>query len=333
MSGNPAARESVMHPAQAASSDDASGQDRRSAPASDHLALFNRPAFHDLNVSTGQEPARFDHFADGRLVGSLVGVVDSGTFVSGYSAPFGGPDFVRDSETVTNVIGLVRHALDKAAKEGISCLQVKAKPSFYSASEEAVQFALLNLGFTVETAELNHHIDLTGMSGAEDYLRRLKPPARRALKHAVGEPFEFARASSEADWVAGYDVLRRNREAKGRRLRLPLEYVLRIRDTFPTLVRLFTLSHDSRPCAAALVYRVRPRHDLVVYWGDAGHDLPRSPMNLLVQRLVEGSIDDGVLSLDVGISTEHGVPNQGLIQFKESVLARPGLRLDLVRHL
>lgn len=327
------ARESVMHPAQDASADDVPGHDSPSAPAIDHLALFNRPAFHGLNLSAGQEPARFDHFVDDRLVGSLVGVVDDGTFFSGYSAPFGGPDFVRESEAVTNVMGLLRHALEEAAARGLSRMHIKAKPSFYSGSEEAIQFALLNLGFTVEAADLNYDIDLTRMSTGEDYVRSLKPPARRALKHASGEPFEFTRASSEEDWATGHDLLRRNREAKGRRLRLSLEYVLRIRDTFPTRIRLFTLLHDSRSCAAALVYRVRPRHDLVVYWGDAGHDLPRSPMNLLVQRLVEASMDDGVTSLDVGISTDHGVPNQGLIQFKESVLARPRLRLDFVRQL
>ncbi len=44
--------------------------------AAEHLALFNAEAFHALNLRAGQRVRRIDHVADGRLVGSLVGVVD-----------------------------------------------------------------------------------------------------------------------------------------------------------------------------------------------------------------------------------------------------------------
>jgi predicted N-acyltransferase len=215
----------------------------------------------------------------------------------------------------------------------MATVRVKARPDFYGAPEVAVQFALLNLGFTVEACELNFHLDLAGMTGVDDYVARLKPPARRALKHLAAEPFVFCEATSEDEWAAAYGVLERNRQAKGWQLRLPLDYVRGIRDAFPGRIRMFTLAHGGRPCAAALVYRVRPRRELVVYWGDADHDLPRSPMNVLVQRLVGWAVEEGALSLDVGTSSVEGVPNQGLIQFKESVGARPRLRLDLVKQL
>ncbi len=96
-------------------------------------------------------------------------------------------------------------------------------------------------------------------------------------------------------------------------------------------MRAFLLTHGGRSCAAALLYRVAPGRELVVYWGDAGHDLPRSPMNVLALRLVELALAEGARTLDLGISSVDGVPDQGLIQFKRSVLARESLRLDLVR--
>jgi hypothetical protein len=91
-------------------------------------------------------------------------------------------------------------------------------------------------------------------------------------------------------------------------------------------VRIFVLRDGEATCAAALLYRVLPGRELVQYWGDAHHDLPRSPMNLLAYRLVEQAIAERVETIDIGISTDDGVPNQGLIQFKQSVLARPTLR-------
>ncbi len=63
-----------------------------------HLTAFNSEAFNALNLAPGQRLRRVDHVSDGRLVGSLVGVVEGDEFRSGHSAPFGGPDFVRDAD-------------------------------------------------------------------------------------------------------------------------------------------------------------------------------------------------------------------------------------------
>jgi hypothetical protein len=311
----------------------AARSDEASAP-DDHLLLFNRPEFHHLNLGPGQCIVRLDHVAEGRLVGSLTGVVDGCELVSGHSAPFGGPDFVKGSVTATAVLAAARDFVDQAATRfGVRTVRIKAKPSLYGPTEEAVQFALFNLGFEVEACELNHHIDLTGLDGVDGYVRRLKPPARRALKHAAGEPFALREAPGDEAWAQGYAILDRNRRSKDRRLKLSLDYVLRIRDTFPGRIRMYLLDHGGQACAAALVYRVKPGRDLVVYWGDADHDLPRSPMNVLVRDLVGVAVAAGTQSLDIGISSVEGVPDQGLIQFKESVGARPRLRLDLVKAL
>ena len=65
---------------------------------------------------------------------------------------------------------------------------------------------------------------------------------------------------------------------------------------------------------------------------DADHDLPRSPMNLLAMRVAEQAIADGTRVLDLGISSVDGRADAGLVQFKRSVGASEGLRLDLVRR-
>jgi Acetyltransferase (GNAT) domain len=307
--------------------------DARAAVLADdaHLAMFSTADFNALNLAAGQSLRRVDHLADGRLVGSLVGVVEGDEFRSGHSAPFGGPDFVRDAETARNVGEALAAAVTRLEGEGIRRIRVKARPAFYSGSEAAVQFALLNLGFAVERCELNFHIDLDGIADAGGYLARLRSPARRALRHAAEEPFALTQARTEGDWARAYGILAENRRVKGRRLALSLDYVRRVRDALPGRVRAFLMTHGGWPCAAALVYRVAPARELVVYWGDAGHALPRSPMNLLALRLVELALADRVTTLDLGISSVDGVPDQGLIQFKRSVLARESLRLDLVR--
>ncbi len=301
------------------------------APSSDHLALFATESFHALNLRAGQTLRRIDHHEGDRLAGSLVGVIQGDRFHSGHSAPFGGPDFARDAEAAATVRAALEDAVAQLTAEGIRTIRVTARPAHYSGSEAAVQFALLGLGFGVRGCELSLHIDLAPFAGPDDYLAALRSPARRAVRHALREPFRLVPVEDDVAWARAYGVLAANRAAKGRALALPLEYTLRARDTFPGRVRMFALEHDGALCAAALVYRVLPGHELVVYWGDAAHALPRSPMNVLAHLLVERCIAEGVRTLDLGPSSIGGIPDQGLIQFKRSVGARESLRLDLER--
>jgi hypothetical protein len=86
------------------------------------------------------------------------------------------------------------------------------------------------------------------------------------------------------------------------------------------------------PIAAALVYDVLSDVDLLVAWGDHGHDLPRSPMKLLAYHLVGRALERGARILDLGPSSEKdGSPNAGLVHFKRSLGAVAGTRLVLVR--
>ncbi len=294
-----------------------------------HLSLFNTHRYHELNREGSQRYVRLDTVADdGRVVGSLAGVVDGQTFTSGHRAPFGGIDLVRDAETAANLEQLIRGSLRSLGMLGVTTVNVRARADCYTASEPTIQFLSLNLGFTVAACELNFQIELSDHTDTDGYVATLKKPARRALRHSIALSCTSIEASTDAEWAAGYGVIERNRRARERPMRLPFPYVLRVRDAFPGRVRMQILYHGTRPVAAALVYRIAPSRDYVVAWGD-DHRLEHSPMNALAFHVVERSLTDSVTLLDLGISSEQGRPNHGLIQFKQSIGARPSLRLDL----
>lgn len=304
------------------------------------VSLFNDPRFHALNAGPGERSLTVTHEQDGRVVGELAGVTDGSTFTSGHSAPFGGPDFARDRETAAAVQATLAHAVSELEGGGVRTVRIRAKPPCSTPTEPLVTFALLNAGFAVERCDLNHHVDLRGLGSTDDYLATLKSPARRALRHLQEGPFAFAEAEAEdeAAWERGYGILEENRRAKGFRLSLGLDYVRRARDAFPGRIRLFELFHAGAACAAALLYRVHPGHELVVSWGDARHELERSPMNLLALRVVERSLAAGAAVLDLGGSTLPGAPgeplrvNEGLARFKLSVGAQSAPRFVFVRR-
>jgi hypothetical protein len=305
------------------------------------MTLFNDDRFHALNLGDGERVVRAEvHDDDGRVIGAIGGVLVGDTLTCGHSAPFGGVDLVRERETPANVARVVDRALPRLRAAGARTLRVKLPPACYGDSEALVQFTLLNRGFRVERCELNQHIDLEALDGPGDYIERLKSPARRALRKLLADGFSFQRADSEAEWDRAYETLAVNRARRGRTLALSRAYVARAREALGEAVRMYELLRAGRAIAAALVYRVRPQRELVVAWGDGEHGLEHSPMNLLAYRVVERALAEGARTLDLGVSNEPEpdadgalVPNAGLVQFKQSVLAHIQPRLTLVREL
>jgi GNAT acetyltransferase-like protein len=287
--------------------------------------LFCDPRFHDLN---GVDPA--DRRRHETPDGVLDGVVTDGVFESGHHAPFGGPDLAAGDPPLPHVQTLLEDAV--AALGDVGTIRIKARPSCYSPAEPVVQYLLLQMGFAVEHCDVNQHIDLAPFATADDYVGSLKKKRAHALRADLAGPLELREAHDDAGLAACHGVMAANRAAHGRPPGLPLDYLRRARDAFPGRIHPYVLAHDDAPVAAALVYEVLPDVDLLVAWGDHGHDLPRSPMNLLAYHLVARSIARGARVLDLGPSSEKdGSPNAGLVHFKRSVGAAAGTRLVLVR--
>lgn len=288
--------------------------------------LFNSDAYHGHN-GVADAVLRVVHEA-----GGATGVVHDGTWTCGYRAPYGGFDLARRTRSFAAVAGLVDAVLLDLSARGIGRAVVRCRPLAYGHGERATVHALLDRGFGVERAHANHHI---AVGGTEAYLAGLSASARNMVRRGLDLGLEVAEATTPEAWAAGHAVLAANKAAKGRTMHLGLDYLLGLRALAPIPIRLVTLALPGAvPCAAALTYRVHPEVELVVAWGDAGHDLPRSPMNLLALRLVERAAAEGVRLLDLGISSdETGALNPGLAFFKESVGANADLRFDLALDL
>jgi hypothetical protein len=297
--------------------------------------LFGDPRFHDLNEVAEAARWRYEHHSDGRLVGVLSGVIADGVLLSGHSAPFGGPDLVRDDPTVDDVVGLVGGALAHLRADGVSGVRIRCRPNEYSNAEPLLEYALLQAGLGVEHCDLNQVIDLAGLGPEGDPLGLLGKKRARDVRADLGLPYELSEIEGPEDTTVGHGILAANRAAHGRPAGLSVTYLARVRAVFPDRVHLLLLRYAGRPVAAAVVYRVLDDVDLLVAWGDdPEHGLQRSPMNLLAHKLAERSLRTGARLLDLGPSSEKdGRPNLGLAHFKRSVGARPGTRKVLTASL
>lgn len=299
--------------------------------------LFCDPRFHDLNGVPAADRRRFERRSGDRLVGVLDGVVSDGVFLSGHSAPFGGPDLVDDDPAVDDVLGLVESAMTALRADGVREVQIRARPPVYSAAEPVVEYALLHLGFTVSHCDLNQHVDLTGADDDSGLLALFKDRRRRYVRAALGDPHEVVTVEDGEDLATLHRIIADNRAAHGRPPGLPREYLERVRQAFPDRVRLRMLRRGGVPVAAAVVYRVLDDVDQVVHWADAPDadlDGRHAPMGLLAHAVLTESLGSGARMVDLGPSTEKdGTPNLGLVRFKRSVGAVPGTRKVFVAGL
>lgn len=305
-------------------------------PLNPHQVLWNTAQFAGLRPGMAENRLVVDHRDHkNRLVGSLSGVVEEGVWTSGYSAPFGGIDLTRGSETADNVMALVARAVDVARREGINRIEVRCKPPHSTPSEPLVAFALFQAGFAVVESDLNFYIPLDGISELGEWEAGLRKQARRALREAraLGLTTRQLDPEDESGWELAYEVLRDNRIEKGRPMRLPLEYIRGIRDCFGPLVRMLVTEGNRHTVAAALIYRVGRGRDVVQYWGDNAPHLAVSPMPVMVAAVVEHGLHTGASVLDIGISTDHGEPNLGLIQFKRAFGCSTELRTTMALDL
>jgi hypothetical protein len=282
--------------------------------------------YQRCNIGDGYRLFRYDHFANGELVGSLSGVIEGGVLDCGHSAPFGGIDLVHSRERVSEVVALLHSVLARAKSNGIRVIRIRARPGYFGDNEASLAFALLQLGAWVESCELSLGIETGHYLTAEQYLSSLRYTPRRLVRLALGSGLVFEPAVAPAEWGACFDLLGEVKKRRGVVLKISLEYVQKLAQLFGSRIVMHRVIKDDALAGAVLVYRVAPEWDYIVAWGDSLRHRHHSVMNFIVYQLVRLAIADRVTVVDLGISSVDGVADDGLIHFKRSVGAVTGVR-------
>ena len=288
--------------------------------------IFNSVPFAKLN-SNKVEKVRFLSFDDSRhRLGIILGERD-GILRSPFSAPFGG--FVANAP-----IGLTRmeEAVDLLcayAKDLNVRLAITLQPLVYNESQLSKWVNVMMRKLNVDYVDLNYHVDL---SRIYDYEKIIDRSARNHLHQAQKKNLVMRclDATRFQDVARGYDVIRRNRKERGFPLRMTLEQVWQ---TVSNVIKadFFVLEHEGTDVAAAQVFHVTDDAVQIVYWGDIREFSALRPMNFLAFSLFHIYHDKGLRILDIGPSTEYGIPNYGLCEFKENIGCSATLKYSFIK--
>lgn len=203
-------------------------------------------------------------------------------------------------------------------------------PPIYNSLDNAKTFgALCRAGAQISSIDYNHHFEVARFKNYESIL---DSKVRNKLRMALQGELTFVKLDSknEDDVARVYDVIRINHSERGNPLRMSLQNVI---DTIKIIPADFFVvsNNEGVDVAAAQIFHTTDNISQIVYWGDVPSFSYLKTMNYLSYKVFEYYYNNTkVKILDIGISTENGMPNYGLCEFKENIGCIATTRFSLV---
>lgn len=287
------------------------------------VTLFNKGAFALLNTPKVEE-LYYLLFKDSKVRLGLILGRNGQSVSSPFSAPYGGFSF-NDADCKAKIIDEAISALVNWFHEKkLERLAVALPPMHYETQlYTRVVNGLRNHNFQISQLDVNHHFEIPKGNFEEVYAALLQRNARKNLNNALKQELSFIPLAF-TDAQRAYQIIAINRAAKQKPLRMTLEQICEM--TQITNVDFFVVNHKGTDVAAAIVFHIDEQIGHVVYWGDDPAFFELRAMNFLTFHLFKHYAALGFRTLDIGISTEHSIPNYGLCEFKESIGCKVSLK-------
>lgn len=277
---------------------------------------YSKSTFSELNKSKADQVSYFliqDHKPRFLLT---VGKKEGSSFCP-FSAPFGMLLTVKKDPGIKDYWEAIQSLDDYFHKIGIKSMRFVLPPFFYCKEElDLLISALYGNGYKISWIDINYQFDLKKLDVTK-YLDNIAYNAKKNLKIAIQMNLKLKLCKTEKEKLIAYTIIRKNREAKGYPLRMSFQQVM---ETSEQVAHDFFLVVDEKKhIASAVVFHVNHCIAQVIYWGDRPGYSNKKPINFLAYELVKYYQDKNFAYLDIGPSTEYGVPNMGLCDFKASI--------------
>ena len=204
-----------------------------------------------------------------------------------------------------------------AEEKKFAAIHMTIATSVYNESFIAKQAnCLFRKGYIVAKLDLNYSFNLDNFD--ENYPDHIWYNARKNLKIARKSGLTFKMCESEAEKELAYEIIRKNREARGFPLRMTWQQVEKTTRIVPA--DFFMVKNDQNtPIASAIIFHVNETIVQVIYWGDLPEFASLKTMNFISFKVFEYYKLVGKKIVDIGPSSENSIPNYGLCEFKESI--------------
>lgn len=244
-----------------------------------------------------------------------------------FSAPFAYPETIKKKMSLENYEEAIEAIEEYFKRKRIKEAIINFPPIFYD--EEVISAwlnVLLRRGWSVDWVDISYSIFLKNQS-LNDYMSSMDTNGRRNLKIADKQELSLRLCKNDDDIKLGYEIIEKNRNYKGYPLRMSLVQVM---DTMQVVKsQMYIVESEGIGIAAALVYEINEKVAQLIYWGDIPGVTEKKSINFLARELFVIYRNRGYDYLDIGPSTEEGIPNYGLCAFKESIGCKRDLKFRM----
>lgn len=282
----------------------------------DTSIVYDSIKFLELNAYKVRKVYYYSLYDDKVYFLLALGECEEGCLKAPFSAPFCLLEPVRKRWQLRNLDESVE-CVDNFFRGQYKSVRFILPPEFYASKlVTAFMSALLRNGYTIQCLDLNYFFDLRKING-NNYQDMIYHNERRNLRIATENGLELFHCTDEEGKKVAYDIIAINRNERGYPLRMTWEQV----DATIKIVPhdFFLVQKAGVVVASAIVFHVTKDIGQVIYWGNVGEYSSIRPMNFLAQELVKFYSDKGFQYLDIGPSSENGLPNYGLCNFKERI--------------
>ena len=238
-------------------------------------------------------------------------------------------------------------------KEGLGVVKITSYPFSYAPEQaHTLTQVLLQQNFTIKNSEITHFIEVNKQKFSEN----ISPAAQRRLKKCQKNPnfvFEKYILSDDLDEKRKqlntcYAIFIENRQRKNYPISIDFESLFRLFCEFPDEHTIFVVKdltenssensdENSNEISTKIIsfsVAIRINKEILYHFipADVAGYEAFSPMVFLINGMYEFCQKEEIKILDLGISTDNGTPNYGLIRFKKSLGAKSSLKLTFEKE-
>jgi len=281
---------------------------------------FISEGFIELNSHKVEQVLRITEESNKPGLGLIAGR-RNGRLISPFSAPFGGFHYKKENIHIGEIEDFLNTLKSYLPEKNIEGLEIVLPPDIYHQSFNAkLVSALLRSGYQQQVPDITNWVVLNDFEG-----KFTQKNSKEYYKQALKNELTFNVVESIQEKEATYDLVRENRARFGRPIFMSFEDIENTGKLWPVdyfMVR----DKNGDPVASAIMYRSHPDIVYALFWGDNEAGRPLRAMDYLAFHLWTYYKDRDFSYVDLGISTEGGIPNEGLLRFKESHEAVSSLR-------
>jgi hypothetical protein len=290
--------------------------------------LFNEPEYFNIHTNSPNDIyAQLVRQSDAKVFLTIaIYEIDTNIFSSPKHGTYGGLS-LNEKIRFAKVEKFMSSLSDFLKLKGGRALRIRCAPASHDLAWFSIMFNVLKRqGYILDAHEINFDLVVDKRS----FIERIDYGNVKRIRKSIKNQFICEKTDHERfDEV--YEVIKDSRERLGVSVSMSFSQLKKMLTLFPEKIHLFSVYRDSTKSsmvASAVCMTLTNSIMYVFYWGDRADVSTYSPIALLASKIYEFCQENGIIVLDVGISTIGSEPNYGLMQFKHNLGFSESLKAD-----